>query len=90
MKIRKFAIVLVIIGLLVAGGEVYGEIVYTKDGETVKGTITEIVDGTVWMEVENGEIVEYVGVDQEDIDRILNDDGTYFDYAKFANTRSSF
>ncbi len=84
MKIREFAIVLMIISLLVVGGTVYAEIVYTKDGETVKGTITEIVDSTIWMEVENGEIVEYVGVDQEDVDKVLNDDGTYFDYMNFA------
>ena len=80
MKIT-IVLALTLIGLIffiVAG---YCETIYTKDGEVIKGKIDEIDEETVWVEITTeGDITEYIGVDKIDVEKILNDDGSRYNY----------
>ena len=81
---RKMALLVMrLIGsmLFVVAG--YGETIYTKDGEVIQGKIDEIDDETVWVEITTeGDITEYIGIDKIDVERILNDDGSDYDYSQ--------
>ncbi len=66
---------------LICAGTVFGETIYTLDGEVIEGAITEEDDGMLWYEVETGDIIEEQGIDISDVDKILNDDGTVSEYS---------
>jgi len=81
MKIVR-VLVLVLVGLMlsVAG---YGEIIYTKDGNQIQGKITEITEDTIWVEITTeGDIKEYTGIDKSNVQKILNDDGSKYNYVQ--------
>ena len=56
----------------------FAEIIVTKDGRSIQAKITEINEetNTIWYEVESGEIIEEIGIDISEVDRVLNDDGS--------------
>lgn len=99
------SIVFFIALLLLMGGELflaYSETIYTKEeiaagkegasakeGQIIQGKITEVTQDTVWIEVESGDIVEYIGVDKAEIEKILKDDGTPYEYSSAAEEKNS-
>lgn len=60
----------------------YCEVIYTKDGKEIRGKITEISQEIIWVEITAGDIVEYIGIDKVNVQKILNDDGTKYVYPK--------
>lgn len=54
--------------------------VVTQEAEVIKGSITELTEDTVWVEVQTGDITEYVGIDLLSVEKILNEDGTIYEY----------
>ena len=58
----------------------YCEVIYTKDGKEIRGKITEIGQDIIWVEITTGDIVEYTGIDRANIQKILNDDGSKYEY----------
>jgi len=60
---------------------VYSETIYTKDGKVIQAKISEKTDTTIWYEVVSGDMVEYVGIDIADIEKIVNDDGSISKYS---------
>ena len=77
-RIKKRVTPFCVIGL----GAVYSETIYTKDGEKIQAKITEVTENAIWYELTSGDITEYIGVDKSDVQWILNDDGTKFDYSQ--------
>jgi len=80
MKILKVVIILSFIYVFTAT-LVFAEIIFTKDGQTIHAKITEKTEDTIWYEVERGEIIEEIGIDISEVDRILNDDGSISEYS---------
>lgn len=58
----------------------YGEIIYTLGGEVLEVKITEKTEDTIWYEVSSGDIIEEVGIDIAEVEKILNDDGSVSEY----------
>lgn len=77
-KIRIAALIL--IGFMLGAGAGYTEIIYTRDGEKIEGKVSEITEDTVWVEITKGEIIEYIGIDKMNVEKILNDDGSKYNY----------
>lgn len=101
---RKGVVFFVALLLIMWGGLflAYSETIYTKGeiaegkegvsakaGEIIQGKITEVAEDTVWIEVESGDIVEYIGVDRAQIEKILKDDGTPYEYLSAAKGENS-
>lgn len=82
MRMLRMLLVLFMLQFFIGQAVVYGETIYTKDGEVIQGNITEEEEGTVWYEVTTtGDIIEEIGIDLIDIERILNDDGSVSEYS---------
>jgi hypothetical protein len=82
MKVVR-ALALILVGFIVVVGAGYCEVIYTKDGEQVQGRIIEITEDTIWVEIPSRpdeEITEYIEIDKSRIEKILNDDGSKYNY----------
>ena len=69
--------VMAIIGL----GAVYAETIYTKDGQEIQVKVIEKTEDTIWYEVTTGDIVEEIGIDIDEVEKILNDDESISKYS---------
>ena len=75
-------IILLVIAQLFSGiGPAYPETIYTKDGEVIQAKIIEKTEATIWYEAAAGDIVEEIGIDIFDVEKILNDDGSISEYS---------
>jgi hypothetical protein len=81
MKIAKLLLILFFACGLNLPGLVFGEQIYTKDGEIIEAKVAEKTEDTIWYEVESGDMVEYIGLEISKIEKILNDDGTVSEYS---------
>ena len=79
---KMCVVTLILVGLILSAGAAYGETIYTEDGEIIQGKITEIDEDTIWVEITEGDITEYIGVDKINVEKILNDDGSVYDYSQ--------
>lgn len=60
---------------------VFAETILTREGQSIQAKITEVTEDTVWYEVERGDIVEEVGIDISEVERIFDDDGNVSKYS---------
>jgi len=67
--------------ILWTSGSSFSEIIYTQQGDIIKAKIIEVDDATLWYKKQTGDIIEEIGLDISDIDRVLNDDGTVSEYS---------
>lgn len=80
MKLAR-VLALAFLGFIMTVVASYGEIIYTKDGNQIQGKITEITEDTIWIEIAEGDMTEYIGVDKINVEKILNDNGSEYDYS---------
>jgi len=59
----------------------YAETIYTKDGRQIKAKITEKTETVIWYEISTGDMVEYVGIDISEVEKVSNDDGSVSEYS---------
>jgi len=59
----------------------YAETIYIKGGDVIQAKITEKTDTVIWYELTSGDMVEYVGINIVNIEKILNDDGSASKYS---------
>ena len=81
MKKRLILIIFILVSALAVSGVVYPEIIHTKDGQKIQARITEKTGDTIWCEVVTGDIIEEVGIDIAEVEKVLNDDGTISEYS---------
>ena len=81
MKLAR-VLALTFIGFIMTVVASYGEIIYTKEGNQIQGKITEITEDTIWIEITEGDMTEYIGVDKMNVEKILNDDGSKYNYVQ--------
>jgi len=82
MKILRTLLVLLIIQFFIGQVAVYAETIYTKKGSVIKAKVTEKSEDTIWYEiVVADDIVEYIGIDISEVEKILNDDGSISEYS---------
>jgi len=83
MKVIKVWTILLVIYFFTAVFFAYAETIYTKDGEIIQGEITEITEDTVWIETTTkGDVTEETGIDKSEVVKILNDDGSVYNYSQ--------
>ncbi|MEA3560514.1 MAG: hypothetical protein U9R31_01935 [Candidatus Omnitrophota bacterium] len=78
---RLILIIFILVSTLAAAGVVYPETIYTRDGQEIQARITEKTADTVWYELTSGDMIEYIGIDIADIDKILSDEGNVSEYS---------
>lgn len=59
----------------------YSETIYKTNGEVIQAKISEGTKTAIWYEVLAGGMVEYVGINISDVEKILNDDGSISEYS---------
>jgi len=69
------------IQLLGSTGAVYSETIYTIDGGVIEAEVSEKTEDTIWYEITTGDVIEEIGIDISDVDKILNDDGSVSEYS---------
>lgn len=82
MKMLRILLIVVITQFFVGSETVWAEIIYTKDGEVIQAKTTEKTETTIWYKEVKGDIVEEIGLDINDIEKILNDDGSVSKYRR--------
>ena len=81
MKMIKALTILLMIYFFTAIFFAYAETIYTKDGQEIQGKITEITEDTIWIETSKGDVIEETGIDKSQVVKILNDDGSVYNYS---------
>ena len=82
MKMIKVLTILLVIYFFTAVFFAYAETIYTKDGQEIQGKITEITEDTIWIETSKGDVIEETGIDKSEVVKILNDDGSVYNYSQ--------
>jgi hypothetical protein len=81
MKILSVLMILLFVLSLSVSPCSYAEIIFTRDGQVINAEVTEKSDNTLWYEIENGNMIEEIGIDISDVDNVLNDDGSLSEYS---------
>jgi len=83
MKIGISLVILVCVTAIIGLGlgTVYAEIIYTKDGRQIQAKVTEKTEDTIWYEIVSGDIIEEIGIDITEVEKVLNDDGSISEYS---------
>lgn len=59
----------------------FSETIYTIDGEVIQAKISEKTEAAIWYEIPQGDMVEYIGINISDVEKILNDDGSVYEHS---------
>lgn len=82
MKTLRTLAVLFTVFLFLGQTALYAETIYKKDGTVIQAKITGKTEDTIWYELTTeGDIIEEVGIDVSEVEKILNDDGTVSRYS---------
>ncbi len=73
----KGLVVSVIFCLVGAGGAFAKPIerIYTRDGEVIEAKVVEKTEDTIWYEAESGDIIEEIGIDISEVEKIVDSEG---------------
>ncbi len=81
MKIGVRLIILLCAMIIIGLEPLYCETIYTKDGQQIQAKVTEKTEDTIWYEAATGDIIEEIGIDMIEVEKILNDDGSISEYS---------
>ncbi|MBU1122695.1 MAG: hypothetical protein ABIH71_06340 [Candidatus Omnitrophota bacterium] len=80
--LKRILVLGIIISFLLGTTAIFAETIYTTDGEVIKAKISEKYEDIIWYEVSTeDDIVEYLGIDIAQVEKILNDDGSVSEYS---------
>ena len=83
MKTGIALVILVLVCAMAITGlrPAFSETIYTIEGEVIQAKISEKTETAIWYEIPQGDMVEYIGINISDVEKILNDDGSNSKYS---------